>query len=137
MSAFSQKGLEALNQAWIQNEQDKYQAEREAAIAEAAGDQYQLAESYQKYANADANQHNLMHAYPPAEQAAQQQQNVPQPMSEGEKLQRDIWDQIRTGNAQVDTYLTTRWKQGEAVARGQARPEQFETGGSGRTTRRR
>jgi hypothetical protein len=112
MAAFSQKGLE------------KYQAEREAAIAEANGDSYQLAECYQRYANADANQHNLMTAYQRAEQAAQQQQMAPKPVSEGEQLQKDIWTQIATGNPQVDQFLTNRWKVAEAVTKGQLSHEQ-------------
>src|SRR5262245_28824516 len=92
------QGLEGLNQAWIQNEEKKYDAERRASICEAQGDQYGLAEAYQDYSNAEQAQVNLYKSYQMAEQRAAQQQSTPQPVSEGEQLQRDVWEQIRTGN---------------------------------------
>jgi len=139
MSAFSQKGLEALNQAWTDNESAKYDAERRAGIAESQGDQYALAQAYQDYANADQAQQNLMAAYERAEKQAAQAQTAPKPMSEGEELQRHIWEtSVKTGNPQWDTYLTQRWKQGEAFARG-ADPNHLPTMDHvpGRTTPRR
>src|SRR5262245_13951230 len=91
MAAFSQKGLEALNQAWVNAEQVKYDAERRAGIAEASNDTYALAEAYQDYSNAEQAQVNLTKSYQMAEQRATQQQTAPRPMSEGEELQRHIW----------------------------------------------
>jgi len=133
MGAFTEKGLQALNQAWVTAESQKYDAERRAGIAEATGDQFALAEAYQDYANAEANQTNLYNGYVKAEQAAVQRQNVPQPMSEGEELQRHIWHtavEVQPGQvANADAWnkhLTHRWKVGEAVARGQITNEQAE-----------
>ena len=127
MSAFTQKGLEALNQAWVDNESNKYDAEKRAGLAEAQNDSYALAAAFQDYADADAAQHNLMSAYQRAEANAQAAQTVPRPVNEAEQLQRDVWEQIRTGNQQWDTYLTNRWRAGEAVAKG-ARPESMNLG---------
>ena len=137
MAAFDQKGLEALNQAWLNSEQAKYDAERRASIAHAAGDQYALAEAYTDYSNAEQTQVNLYKSYQMAEQRATQQQQAPQPVDEGTKLQMDIWNQIATGPPEVDQYLVQRWKAGEAVARG-ADPSKIDLGNivPGRTTRR-
>jgi hypothetical protein len=100
MSGFSQKQLESLNQAWVNNEQRKLEAEREIPLAEAQGDSYRLAELYQQYADADQAQHNLHGAYQRAEAAVLQNQNAPQPQNDGLELQKAVWEQIKTGNPQ-------------------------------------
>jgi hypothetical protein len=126
MGAFSEKGLQALNQAWVTSEQKKFEAERMAGICEAQRDQYGLAEAYQQYSDAEQAQVNLYKSYQMAEQRAAQQQSVPQPINEGEKIQRDVWEQIKVQDrpdAEAwNRYLTHRWRQGQAVANG-ARPE--------------
>src|SRR5262249_43423957 len=129
MGAFNEKGLQALNQASVNQESLKYDAERRASIAEASNDQYALAEAYQDYANADAYQTNLYNDYVKAEQAAAQQQNVPRPISDGEQLQRDVWQQIEVqpGQPHADgwnRHMTARWRAAEAVTRGQLTNEQ-------------
>src|SRR5262249_46189901 len=94
MGAFTEKGLQALNQAWLTQEEIKYDAERRASIADASGDQYALAQAYTDYSDAENRQLNLQNSYQMAEQRAAQQHHAPRPMSEGEELQRAVWDQI-------------------------------------------
>ena len=112
----SQRDLEALDQQQKENLREIDEATR---ALEYTDNYYDRGLLIQRIANAKANQHNLTclyHEEIQREQAAQYA--APRPVSEGEQLQRDIWNQIATGNAQVDQYLTHRWKVGEAVARG-------------------
>jgi hypothetical protein len=113
MAAFSEKGLQALNQAWVTQEQLKYDAERRVSIAEANSDTYSLAEAFQDYANAAAQQRNLYSEYQHAEQAAQQQQqaNQPSPASAEQRAQRlphemDVYDVAKVCNLDPKYYLS-------------------------------
>src|SRR5262249_22988418 len=128
MGAFTEKGLQALNQAWLTEEEIKYDAERSASIADAAGDQYALAQAYTDYSDAENRQINLQNSYQLEERRATQQ-NVLQPIADAAQLQRDVWQQmeVQPGQPHAEGWnrvQTHRWKLAEAVNRGQISNEQ-------------
>jgi len=99
MGTFTEKQLYGLQDRYETNLKVMRDAEKDM---EAAGsDPYAYAEA----AEPETANVCLANSYSMAEARAAQQQNAPRPISDGEQLQRDVWQQIEVQPGQPNRWL--------------------------------